>query len=323
MNKGTLYFLLFSNLLLILHSCKKAPQIPIEISTINAEITIDRFDQAFSNLNNKSLDSLQGKYPFLFPIKYSQEFWVHKSKDTLQQELKKETLKTFPNINILEQELELFYKHLLFYYPTIKIPKVISIISEVDYENRIILTKELLLISLDSYLGKNHHFYEDISKYIVEDFEKEQITIDIAQEYAKKIFTRTDKRDFISQMILYGKRQYLLRKLLPLKTLPEIFSYTPDELRWNEANETEIWRYFIEKELLYKTDRNLLPRFLYPAPFSKFYMAYDTDSPDRVGQYIGYRIVDSFMKNNNVSLQELSTIDSETIFTKSRYKPKK
>ncbi len=323
MYKKTLYFFFLTNLFLITHSCKKELKIPAEILAINAPVNIDRFDQAFNQLNEKSLDSLQEKYPFLFPIKYSQEFWLHKSKDTLQQELKNEVYKVFPNTQELEEDLTLLYKHLKFYYPTIKVPKIISIISEIDYKNRILLRKELLLISLDSYLGKDHYFYGDISKYISNDFEKNQILIDVAQEYAKKIFPRPDGRDFMSQMILYGKRQYLLQQLLPKRNLAQVFSYTKEELKWNQVNESEIWRYLIEKDLLYSTDRNLLPRFLYPAPFSKFYMSYDTQSPDRVGQYIGYRIVNSFMQNNNVSLPSLKEIDSKTIFTQSRFKPKK
>jgi len=259
----------------------------------------------------------------LFPVKYSQEFWIKKSKDTLQQEIIREISSSFPDIKIIENEIELLYKHLKFYYPAINIPKMVSLISEVDYQNRVLLRKELLLIALDCYLGKDHTFYTDISKYISADFESEQIVVDVANEYAKKIAPRSDGRDFMSQMILYGKRIYLLQKLLPKKSLASVFSYTENELVWNTNNESKIWRYFIEKELLYSTDRELLPRFLYPAPFSKFYMTYDRDSPDRVGQYIGYRIVDSFMKNNDVSLQELMAISSTIVFNQSRYKPKK
>jgi len=321
-NKRALYPII-TIFCILLNSCTKEKKIPQEILDINAEVNIERFDQAFSNLTEKTLDSLQGEYSFLFPIKYSQEFWLHKSKDTLQQEIKNEISAVFPDTKSLKEELELLLKHLIFYYPSIKVPKTISLISEVDYQNRVLLRKELLLIALDCYLGKEHHFYSDISQYISEDFESEQITVDVANEYAKKIVARPDGRDFMAQIVMYGKRLYLLRELLPKKTTAQIFSYSEDELNWNKANESLIWRYFIEKELLYSTDRSLLPRFLYPAPFSKFYMSYDRDSPDRVGQYIGYRIVDSFMQNNNVSLQQLMEIDSKTIFQKSRFKPQK
>lgn len=308
---------------LLAGACAEEKKIPQEILDIHAPIKIERFDQAFSDLNETALDSLQGEYPFLFPIKYSQEFWVEKSKDTLQQEIIKEIKKEFPDTQKVANELQLFYQHLIFYYPKIEVPKIVTLISEVDYQNRVVLRKNLVLIALDCYLGKDHHFYEDISVYISNDFEKEQITVDVATEYVNKIITKPDARSFLAQMIMYGKRIYLLKQLLPLKTSAQIFSYTNDELAWNETNESMIWRFFIDKELLYSTDRDLLPRFLYPAPFSKFYMSFDNQSPDRVGQFIGYQIVSSFMQNNDVSLQELKDIKSEILFSKSQYKPKK
>jgi uncharacterized protein YjaZ len=80
--------------------------------------------------------------------------------------------------------------------------------------------------------------------------------------------------------------------------------------------------YFIEKKLLFSTDTKLNKRFLENAPFSKFYLHQDRQSPGRIGVWIGWQIVKSFMQNNDVSLQKLLTTDSEDIFNKSRYKPK-
>ncbi|MNL23930.1 hypothetical protein D3C87_1453440 [compost metagenome] len=60
-----------------------------------------------------------------------------------------------------------------------------------------------------------------------------------------------------------------------------------------------------------------------PAPFSKFYLEIDNDSPGRVGAWIGWQMVRSYMKNNNVTLPELLKTDNKEIFEKSKYKPKK
>ncbi|MBT8177968.1 MAG: gliding motility lipoprotein GldB, partial [Eudoraea sp.] len=74
-------------------------------------------------------------------------------------------------------------------------------------------------------------------------------------------------RNFLSQMIYYGKELYLKDLLLPLLADEDKIGYTKEELDWAEANEEQIWRYFVEKELLYSTDQRLAPRFLDPAPF--------------------------------------------------------
>ena len=84
-----------------------------------------------------------------------------------------------------------------------------------------------------------------------------------------------------------------------------------------------MWRYFIEKKLLYDTDQKLIPRFINPAPFSKFYLEIDNESPGRVGSWIGWQIVRSFMENNEVSLEQLLQMDAKEIFERSKYKPKK
>ena len=89
-------------------------------------------------------------------------------------------------------------------------------------------------------------------------------------------------------------------------------------------NESFIWRYFIDKELLYVNDEKLYDRFLLPAPFSKFYLEIDQESPPRVGQWIGLQIVKSFALNNpKMSLSQIINVSNEEIFKKSKYKPRK
>lgn len=304
-------------------SCKKENKLPDEVAAIEAKVKVERFDQEFNDIDSEGLKKLIENYPFLFSTEVKDSFWIKKSKDTLQQELVQETAKIFPLNNSLEKELEIMYKYLKYYYPQIEVPRIVSLISEVDYRNRVILTKELLLISLDCYLGSDHYFYVDIDKYVRDDFKKSALVPDVAMEYAKKIAARPDGRDFMSQMILFGKRRYLLHKLLPTTPVNDILAYNEEEFAWVTENESFIWRYFIEKNILYSTDKNLLPRFMYPGPFSKFYLDIDSKSVDRVAQYIGFQIVLAFMKHNEVSLPQLMEMDSKVLFESSKYKPKK
>ena len=55
---------------------------------------------------------------------------------------------------------------------------------------------------------------------------------------------------------------------------------------------------FVRNELLFKTDNNLIDRFISPAPFSKFYLEIDNESPGKIGQWIGWQILRSFRKKN-------------------------
>jgi hypothetical protein len=146
---------------------------------------------------------------------------------------------------------------------------------------------------------------------------------DVAAAFAKMVNPYPNDRTFLSQLIYYGKELYLKDKLLPLDTDAMKIGYSQEELDWAKANEEMIWRYFIERELLYSTDTKLAMRFLDQAPFSKFQLELDNESPGRIGRFIGWEIVRSFMEKNNVSLQQLLSLPAEEVFKRSKYKPSK
>ena len=59
------------------------------------------------------------------------------------------------------------------------------------------------------------------------------------------------------------------------------------------------------------------------APFSKFYLELDNQSPGGVGRYIGLRIVTHYMEKHPDALQKLGIIPTEELFKEANYKPKK
>ena len=177
---------------------------------------------------------------------------------------------------------------------------------------------------MDTYLGKDHHFYSGIQKFIRNNFETDQIVVDIATEYAKERIYQPQRKTLLDEMIYFGKQLYFKDVILPNKSEAERIGYSNEALNWARTNEHYIWRFFIERELLYSTDTKLPGRFINPAPFSKFYLEeIDTNSPGRVGQYIGWQIVKAYMKNNNVSLQDMLRAKPEDIFNNSKFKPRK
>ena len=191
-----------------------------------------------------------------------------------------------------------------------------------DYNTKTIYADSLVIVSLELYLGKNHKFYQ-FPEYIKQNFEPTQIVPDIASSFLQtKMVPDTDK-SFLSQMIYLGKELYLKELLLPEYTDAARIGYTPEQIKWCAENEGYIWRYVIDKEMLYSVDAKLIPRFLSPAPFSKFYLEIDNDSPGQVGAWIGWQIVRSYMKNNDVTINELMNKKAKEIFEQSKYKPKK
>jgi gliding motility-associated lipoprotein GldB len=303
-------------------SCEKKNKIEKAVEEIPIEIKVDRFDKAFFETKPEDLSKLKQKYPYFFPAGTNDALWIEKMKHPQWRELYGEVQKKYADFSSINQEIETLFKHIKFYFPKTKTPKVVTLISEMDYNTKTIYADSLVIVSLELYLGKNHKFYQ-FPEYIKQNFESTQIVPDIASSFLQtKMVPDTDKT-FLSQMIYLGKELYLKELLLPEYSDASRIGYTPEQINWCVENEGYIWRYFIDKEILYSVDAKLIPRFLSPAPFSKFYLEIDNDSPGQVGAWIGWQIVRSYMKNNDVTINELMNKKAKEIFEQSKYKPKK
>lgn len=317
---GALYILLA---IMVLSACRQTNSAEEKIMAMELDLKLSRFDREFAKAGPEDLPGLKGQFPFLFPSQYPDSLWILKMQDSLQIELMEEVGNAFPDLSQIEADLEGLIKHIVYYFPRTRVPGVITLTSEVDYKNRVILADSLLLIGLDNYLGADHRYYAGIERYIAQDLDPKFLISDVASAYAHKLVEYPANRNFLARMIYYGKILFLKDRWMPAATDAEKIHYSEEQLAWAEANEEEIWRYFIEKELLYSTDQGLGPRFLEPAPFSKFRLELDSDSPGRLGRYIGWEIVRAFMDNNNIGLQEMIGLPEEEIFKNSGYKPNK
>lgn len=315
---------LFSILLvLILVSCSSKDKTEKEIEAIPVDIELLRFDEVFGSATVADLPKLKSNYPKFFPAQFHDSIWENRINDTLQQQLYKEVIKTFPLNEDLNNEFTSLFKHIKYYFPAVPVPTISTSIDYVDYKNKVILSEEDLLISLDTYLGSEHPFYEGIPLFISQNMKESQILPDVASKYAKKLVSGPVNRSFLAQMIYYGKELYLKDIWLPNESDAVKIGYTQAQMDWANENEAEIWRNFVENEFLFSTDTKLLPRFIYPAPFSKFYLEIDNESPGRIGQYIGWQMVRSFMEKNTIDVQQLMMMNAEELFNASKYKPKK
>jgi len=317
-----IFFLFF--ITMVFFACNENDRRIAEVEKIPMDLQVLRFDQELARATPTTLLNLKNKYPYLFPTQYPDSFWLAKLGDTIQIELLSEMDKAFPDFENEKQDLELLFKHIKYYFPRINPPKVITVNSEVRYNDRIILTDTLMLIGLDNYLGPDHKFYAGLQKFISTGLDKQFLTSDVAGAFATKILNYPTERTFLSKIIYFGKELYLKEKLLPLTTDAQKMRYSQEQFDWAEANEEPIWRYFIENELLYSTDNKLEARFLDVGPFSKFGLELiDGESPPRIGRYLGWKIVRAYMEKTDLTPLQLLKVPPEEIFRKSNYKPEK
>ncbi|WP_457609961.1 gliding motility lipoprotein GldB [Lutibacter sp.] len=313
-----LYISIF--ILLIVVSCTTKTKKDIDISNIKVTVSIDRFEQKFYTSNKKTLPNLKKQYPYLFPVQ-NDSIWLNKIKN--EAELFQKTQKVFKNIDTIKKEITNLFKRIKYYHSSFKSPKIVTLITNLDYENNVIYADSLLFVSLDMYLGKNSNVYRNFPTYLSQNYNKSQLVVDIAKAISERYFIPDRSHQFLNLMINEGKKMYLLDRYLPTFSDAQKIGYTKDQLNWAVANESQLWKYFIENRLLYSTDAKLFTRFIANAPFSKFYIDIDKESPGRIGVWLGWQIVRSYMNNNNVTLQQLLQTNAEEIFKKSKYKPKK
>jgi len=310
-------------LISLLFSCKKDNKTEQEVAKIPIKFKVERFDKIFYESNPSDLSNIKSKYPFFFPEGNEDSVWTNKLKNPLLRELYKEVQKKYSDITELEEGLTSLFGYIQYFFPKQNTPRVITLINEVDTDAKAIYTDSIALISLDCYLGSNHPFYADFPEYKRLFFEKNQILPDLVSSFSYGKIAPPSDKTFLAIMIYHGKELYLKDKLIPNSTDATKIAYTEEQLAWCKENEEQMWRYFIENNLLYESNVKNEYRFINEAPFSKFYLEIDNESPGRVGQWLGWQIVRSFMENNTVSLLDLFAMDGKTVFEKSKYKPKK
>jgi len=314
------YFLLF--VFTVFFSCTKKDKLAIDVSNIDAYVIVKRFEQKFYTAKVEDLPRIKKEFRAIFPHD-NDSIWIAKMKDRDELALFNEVQKVFPDFKTEKEQLTSLFQHIKYYYPKFEEPVITTVISNIPLEQKVILDGNNLYISLDVFLGNDNPFYGDYPKYIKQTLTKEHLIVEVAKTFANQTQFKVVNRTFVSRMIQRGKLLYTLDAFLPNVPASEKIGYTTTQLKWVKENEEMIWRYFIEKKLLYSTDAKLDRRFLDEAPFSKFYLDIDTESPGRIGEWLGLQIVKSYITNNEVSLQELLKVPNEELFKKSKYKPKR
>jgi gliding motility-associated lipoprotein GldB len=317
------YFYLIT-IVLLLFSCENKSKVEKAVEEIPIEMKVIRFEQAFFDAKPEDLNNIKAEYPDFFPEATPDAVWIDKMQHPQWRELYQEVEKKYKNFGAQQSEIEALFKHVKYYFPTIKTPTIYTVISEMDNNNKAIYANDKLVIALELYLGKEHKFYGEFPTYLRQNFEQKQMLSDIVSSFAFGVLSSPKDKDLLSQMISSGKELYLKDILLPEYSDAERIGYSEEQIKWSKENESYIWEYFINDKLLYSSDSKLANRFINVAPFSKFYLEIDNESPGRIGQWVGWQIVRSFMENNpKVSIQDLIKMNEKDIFELSKYKPKK
>jgi hypothetical protein len=210
-------------------------------------------------------------------------------------------------------------------FPGKPVPKVLTTISVFSYP--IICDSTHLAIALDMYLNPDNRFYPTLEPplpaYLQRRMTKEYIVSDAMKGWLQSDFMPDElESDLLQRMIAAGRIQYALSVLLPEEPDSVRSGYSSIQSKWCSANEGIVWSFFIENKLLYVKDPNVMMKYVGEGPTTN---GFPKESPGNIGQFIGLRMVQSYMKQHpELKLKDLMAIkDLHALFQESRYKPKR
>lgn len=302
----------------------------IDIGQISKEARFVRFDSAFFNSDTTNIvqevERLSTKYPEFFAAGKNPVFWKSQRTDPNQLELFQATEKVFNDFDALNENLNFSMKHFYYYFPQVPEVKFYSYISRLDFDYPILYAPEqnLCFAGIDLYLGPDKPFYSGIPEYQAYYRQPAFLVRDCIQAVSEPhVQRKVESATLLDDMIYYGKLWYFLEKMLPQKEETIIAQYSPEHIAFCKQNERTIWAYFVENNHLFDTSNDLKRRFVELAPFSKFRMKFDAETPGMIGRWIGWQIVRAYMSENpEVTLQQLGQeTDSRKILKLSGYRP--
>jgi hypothetical protein len=183
-------------------------------------------------------------------------------------------------------------------------------------------TSEFIAIGTDKYLGSDFPFYQTITyQYMLANMNRENIAPDLISALLFHEFRmRSEYNRLIDNMLHRGKIMYLLSIFMPDVKDEYLIGYTPEQIKWSRKFERQIWVTMIDQKDLFSSDNLTIRKYMNDAPFTS---TISQDSPGRLGTWIGWQIVRSYMnRNQNVTLEDLvRTTDYQRMLEESGYRP--
>ena len=309
-------------------------RLDVDVSGVTiTDVRIHRYDRDLFKVPvtdlKSGLERIQHSYYFFLGTDLNDEKKLDEMKAYLENprniDFQKACEIRFRDLSKVEKDLTEAFRHWKFYFPNTRIPRVYSYISGGDYDTPVQLADTVLIIALDTYLGKDFKPYlsDGIALYKAERMTEDHIVPDCVREIVSILYPESAApMTLLAAMVEAGKRQYLIDALIP--DVPGFLkmNYTKEQYDWAGKNESHVWAALVENRMLYSSDGQYFRMFLADGPYT---MEFSKDSPARLGEWIGLQIIRSFMQKNpeftlRMMMQEP---DAQKILTLSGYKPEK
>jgi hypothetical protein len=338
MKKTSSLIIFFAGILILLSSCTKSSRFDIDTTKDHYNVKIHRFDKDLLSLDTTNIkpgvDSLYARYNEFLPV-YTSNILDTAATDTaavcnlFHQFL---TDKTFAPVNKkakqiysgditdIQVKISDAYTYIHHYFPEVELPEVYFFVS--GFNRPVIMNEKFIGIGTDFYLGSDFLLYKNLTyKYMIYNMRRENIASDLVSATLFRMFVMNSTQNrLLDNMLFRGKIMYLLSVFMPEEKPEILMGYSPEQWKWSKKYEKEIWTAIVDQKHLFSTDVQLIHKYLNDAPFTA---TISQESPGRLGTYIGWQIVKSYMdKNEKMGLKDLMNEDNyQRILENSGYRP--
>jgi gliding motility-associated lipoprotein GldB len=331
------YFLLLVTLVTLI-SCNRNP-LKVDISEIETEIEIVRFDQELFNLPLQDtlaeLTTIRNRYPEFFDLftwkvigvggieeEHFPEIMGEFISDTMIVNVKTLVENEFSDFKKTEEEFVEAFKYFQYHFPEKELPTLFTMIS--GFNQSVVTAENIIGVSLDKYLGRECSYYKQLSNvplYKIKNMHPKKLVSDVAYAWGMMEFDEPGTvTTLLDHIVHQGKLMYFVDAMLPEVHDTLKIGYTAEQLKWCKNNEPQMWNFLVERKMLYSNRRMDILRFINDGPYTT---GFPTESPGRSGVWIGWQIVRQYMKKHGeITVSELmKNTDYQQILNDSRYYP--
>lgn len=337
----------------IFFSCKNNKNIP-DVSSVKINLKTKRFEQDFFAMDTtkvaESMKTILKKYPNFLPAFTANILGLDLDSLLIPNNPETQAVRMFihdympikdsadllyKNFNRETEEIKKGLQFVKYYFRQYKVPEsIITFIGPINanFETSFgvqgdVLTTSSFGIGLQLHLGKDFSFYksreglEQYPEYISRNFDEQHIPVNCMRNIVDDLFPdKSNGKALVEQIIDKGRRVFLLTKFLPYTPEFELIGYTKQQMSDSYKNEAVIWDFFLNNDLLNKTDPNIVQNYIGESPKTP---ELGENAPGNIGTFSGLQIVKKFMeKFPETTLSELMKTDAREIYNKSKYKPR-
>ena len=210
-----------------------------------------------------------------------------------------------------------------YYFPEAPAPDtVITLINEFNYA-AFTYGDGVLGIGLEAFLGGEYSLLpptDEFPKYRRRTMNSDHLATKAMYIILQQVVPQPEQPRLLDEMLYRAKLLYALDRVMPCAPDSAKWEVTREQVAFLRSSDQEIWKFVLQQDLLYSTDRATIAKYTAPGPSSP---GMPDVAPARTVVYLGYRILQQAMrKNPDLTLTDMLAItDAQRLLELSKYQP--